>query len=61
MSIIELCRTVSILDVSAGHAMFKNLDQSPPIENTFEGEFCGTVTKCDKKPVARAALGPVNR
>ncbi|ARZ66556.1 peptidase [Streptomyces albireticuli] len=37
------------------------LDQSPPFENMFEGEFCGTATKSDKKPAARAALGPVNR
>ncbi|MFE0045569.1 serine hydrolase domain-containing protein [Streptomyces albireticuli] len=34
------------------------LDQSPPFENMFEGEFCGTVAKPTK---SQAVFGPVNR
>ncbi|MFC5144314.1 hypothetical protein [Streptomyces aureoversilis] len=35
--------------------MFKNLDESPPFENMFEGEFCGALPKPVKDKPAAAA------
>ncbi|MFC5144224.1 serine hydrolase domain-containing protein [Streptomyces aureoversilis] len=36
------------------------LNESPPFENMFEGEFCGAIAKSEKKLAPRAELGPVN-